>query len=268
MAEMLLASETEELARCEEVIGRGMQTFIEVGTALMTIRNDRLYRQTHSLFEDYCRERWQMVASRARQYIAAVETVQALESVTNVTPTCEGQIRPLARLEPAQQREAWQEAVASSNGHPTAKHVEAAAEKVAPRPDRKMKSIPVHAELFVEDDETEQAVVESSNPDQPEPDGDEDEPEDPTDYPETKPPILVAPAPVQGAPGADEWARIMTNYADLSNSVRRRRGMKVLARSWPEEKLELAEEACDRVITTFEYYKAEIQEVRKCRDNA
>lgn len=64
-------------------------------------------------FEDYCRERWKMVASRARQLIGAAQIVGNLQSVTNVTPTHESQVRPLAGLEPDEQREAWKAATAS-----------------------------------------------------------------------------------------------------------------------------------------------------------
>ncbi len=48
------------LADLEAVIGRGLDTFVEVGLALGAIHERRLYRATHSTFEDYCRERWGM----------------------------------------------------------------------------------------------------------------------------------------------------------------------------------------------------------------
>ena len=56
------------LTECEAVIERGLRTFVEVGEALLRIRDERLYRETHGTFEDYCRERWAMrreVADRA-----------------------------------------------------------------------------------------------------------------------------------------------------------------------------------------------------------
>src|SRR5215831_14066397 len=49
-------SETKELNRCEEVLRLGLGTFFEVGNALLTIRDLRLYRQTHPNFESYCHE--------------------------------------------------------------------------------------------------------------------------------------------------------------------------------------------------------------------
>jgi hypothetical protein len=110
--------------QCEAVIERGLSGFIEVGSALLKIRDSRLYRQSFRTFEQYCRERWGMVASRARQLCLAAEAVNNLESVTNVTPANEAQARPLAPLAPEQQREAWSRAVETApNGHPTAAHV-------------------------------------------------------------------------------------------------------------------------------------------------
>jgi hypothetical protein len=56
----LTISEQNEFERCEIVIKQGLETFIEVGTALMTIRNKRLYRAEFETFEEYCRDRWGM----------------------------------------------------------------------------------------------------------------------------------------------------------------------------------------------------------------
>jgi hypothetical protein len=115
------------LARCEVVIQRGLETFLEVAEALLEIRDGHLYRSSGwCRFDDYCRERWRMSASRARQLIGA------LASVTNVTldglpaPTSEGVARALAGLSPEEQVEVWREAVATAaDGVPTAAHVEA-----------------------------------------------------------------------------------------------------------------------------------------------
>lgn len=92
----LLLDERGQLDECEQVIERGLATFVEVGTALATIRDGRLYRATHGTFEDYCRERWGFNDSRARQLIIAAETAMELETVTNVTVRNEGQARAIA----------------------------------------------------------------------------------------------------------------------------------------------------------------------------
>lgn len=117
-------TERVRLEQYEKIIEKGRQTFIEVGSALMSIRDSRLYRATHGTFEEYCRERWGWSASRSRQIIAAAEVAERVESVTTVTPGNERQVRPLAALPPEQQAEAWEEAVRTApDGKVTERHV-------------------------------------------------------------------------------------------------------------------------------------------------
>jgi len=80
-ADVLSTSEERSLADLETIIERGLATFVEVGTALLDIRRDRLYRETHETFEAYCRERWGFgrAAQRLRPYhknIAAQESIR------------------------------------------------------------------------------------------------------------------------------------------------------------------------------------------------
>ena len=121
-----LMEEKQRLEVLESVIDAGMQTFVHVGNALLEIRDARLYRQEFGTFEDYCRERWGFTRMRASQLISAAEVVGNL-GVNNCLqpPSTESQARPLAPLEPAQQREAWAKAVETApNGKVTAAHVE------------------------------------------------------------------------------------------------------------------------------------------------
>lgn len=130
----LSPSETEELDRHETTIRRGLETFLEVGRALQAIKQKRLYRGGYSSFEVYLRERWDLSRPRAYQLIGAAEVVENLEvsegdeghSPTGVLPENEAQVRPLAHLEPARQRNAWARAVATApKGRVTARHVRA-----------------------------------------------------------------------------------------------------------------------------------------------
>ncbi len=88
----------EELAKAEATIAKGKQTFMDVGLALMDIRERRGYRFTHPTFEDYCQAKWGWTASRSRQLIGAVETVRELESVTGVTLSTEAQAREVKKI--------------------------------------------------------------------------------------------------------------------------------------------------------------------------
>ena len=86
------------LAECEETIARGVRGYVEAGEALRTIRDARLYRETHGTFEDYCRERWGWNDSRARQLIGAAQAVTAVTELGAPTPANEAQARELVGL--------------------------------------------------------------------------------------------------------------------------------------------------------------------------
>ena len=65
----------------EQVIERGLTTFVEVGNALLEIRDSRLYKDSFSTFEDYCRERWGMSRPRAYPLIEAAEIMSNLSTI-------------------------------------------------------------------------------------------------------------------------------------------------------------------------------------------
>lgn len=121
----LTVSEQQALQGWESVIENGMKTFIAVGNALLQIRDLRLYRQNYNTFEDYCRSRWGMNRAHAYRLIDAANVADNLSPIGD-RPINEAQARPLTRLEPEQQREAWKEAVATApDGKVTAAHVQA-----------------------------------------------------------------------------------------------------------------------------------------------
>ena len=128
---LLTPAETTSLHRCEQVIERGLKTFVEVGEALMEIRDSRLYRQTHQTFEAYCSERWGMARNHAYRFIDAAETVGAMSPIGD-KPATESQVRPLTPLKenPPLVVAAWEDAqeLAKEEGlsAPVARHVEAA----------------------------------------------------------------------------------------------------------------------------------------------
>jgi hypothetical protein len=139
--EPLSAAEAADLASAETVIRAGLDTFVDVGNALLSIRDGRLYRATHGTFEDYCRQRWELSSSRARRLIDAADTVRTLEdqsvpvgTVRSPLPTSERHVRPLTQLrdDPVAVRETWQRAVdtaprdAAGTPRITAAHVEQA----------------------------------------------------------------------------------------------------------------------------------------------
>ena len=129
--ELLNKEELDELERCEVVIRQGLQTFIEVGQALLTIRDKRLYRSEFKTFEEYCRSKWGMVQQSATRLIRAAETVAILQSEPrgSLLPQNEYEARPLTKLEPEVQIEAWSEVVAQHGQDITAPKVQAIADQ-------------------------------------------------------------------------------------------------------------------------------------------
>lgn len=125
--EILNIDESHELERCEVVIKQGLQTFIEVGQALMTIKEKRLYRIGFKTFEDYCVERWLITKTQANRLIQASETISNLTPMGVVLPKIERQVRPLTSLEPEIQKEVWTEVVNTHGDNITATKVQAIA---------------------------------------------------------------------------------------------------------------------------------------------
>jgi hypothetical protein len=122
--ETLTVDESRRLVELERTIEHGLATFIEVGGALMEIRDSRLYRGEHRTFEDYCRKEWKMSRPRVYQLIGAAG-VATRSTVVDKPPTSERQARPLTKLEREHQPIAWNRAVEIADGKPpTAKHVE------------------------------------------------------------------------------------------------------------------------------------------------
>lgn len=125
MSEPVLTSiECDELSKHEDTIRRGLNTFVEVGAALLAIRDGRLYRAEFGTFEDYCQERWGITPQHGHRLMTAAATVGNLEPIGSILPATESQARPLTRLKPEQQREAWARVVeTAAPGKITAAHV-------------------------------------------------------------------------------------------------------------------------------------------------
>jgi hypothetical protein len=93
MDRTLSVTEVDRLGQCESVLEKGLQTFIEVGNALLEIRDSRLYRQEFKTFEEYLKERWNMSRAYAHRIIEASQ-FSALLPIGN-KPTSEGQARAM-----------------------------------------------------------------------------------------------------------------------------------------------------------------------------
>jgi hypothetical protein len=131
----LTPPEAQALSQCEQIIRKGLETFVEVGNAFVKIRDQRLFRSSHDTFEEYCRDKWKFTARQANRLIGAGGVVdnlkrdQLVSSVPAAIPENEAQARPLTELPPAKQVEAARIVAAKTNA-PTAKDFEEAAEEV------------------------------------------------------------------------------------------------------------------------------------------
>ncbi|MGL6340531.1 MAG: hypothetical protein ACRC80_15495 [Waterburya sp.] len=119
------------------------QAFYIAGLSLAQLRDRRLYRSTHSSFEEYCQDRFGMKRRHPYRLIDAAKVVNnilevcPLSSVSNsdteikIVPTSEWQARPLTKLSPAEQREAWRKAVElAGNKIPSGKIVSQVVSKI------------------------------------------------------------------------------------------------------------------------------------------
>lgn len=149
---MSYTPELADLMEHEKVIEQGLASFVEVGNALLAIRDGKKYRaKGFDTFERYCSERWELSRPRAYQFVDAAEAVRAVEMSTNrrqtELPTSEYQVRPLTRLkEPEQVAQAWDRAqelavevaeAKSTAPKITAKIVEQAVTEIQPKTIRK-----------------------------------------------------------------------------------------------------------------------------------
>ena len=84
----LAIQEVADLEQHEAVIERGLKTFVDVGNALMAIRDGRLYREQHATFEDYCHGRWGMNRGHANRLIRASGMMGSLDPMGSTFSPC------------------------------------------------------------------------------------------------------------------------------------------------------------------------------------
>lgn len=125
--QLIINENKQKLEDLEAVINQNLQSFIETGRALTEIRDKELYKLKNNgkyqTFGAYCKDIWDISRPRAYQLIDAAKVQENLSTIVDkLIP--EGQTRPLAKLEPEKQREAWQKAKdAAPEGKVTALHL-------------------------------------------------------------------------------------------------------------------------------------------------
>jgi len=131
----------EELTEAEEAERHRLElkverAFCEAGTALRKLREQHLYRSTHRTFEEYCRDRFGFTRQSANYLIAGAAVVENLTTIgCQILPSSERQVRPLTKLKPNEQWEAWQQAVNLASGKvPSGRIVKTVVEQLKEKP--------------------------------------------------------------------------------------------------------------------------------------
>lgn len=107
-------SEQKELTECRAIIQKGFHTFLEVGQALVSIQQKKLYRASHDTFEAFCRDEFDMGRSYAYRLIESAKVIEDLSPIGDKAPlpSNESQVRILAALPtPDLRRSAWQKVI-------------------------------------------------------------------------------------------------------------------------------------------------------------
>lgn len=98
----------DRLTHLENLIARNQCHFHKIGKALKEIRDSRLYKLIlFETFEAYTKARWDLGKSHAYRLIQAYEVINNLSPIGDILPGNEFQVRPLVKLDPSEQRNAW-----------------------------------------------------------------------------------------------------------------------------------------------------------------
>lgn len=130
----LTPAEKHDLRKQEEIIEKGIDTFLDVGNALLTIREHKLYRVEFTTFEEYCRARWKFSKTHANRLIGAASVAADLGE-QKILPKVEWQLRPLLGLPAAKRRKVWEKVLQVADNKAeniTGTMVKKAARKISP----------------------------------------------------------------------------------------------------------------------------------------
>jgi len=128
----LTGEQQQELARLEAIIRSGWQTFLEVGSALAKVRDDRLFADKYGTIEEYCLNELGFSRPYAYNLMNSAEVSKQLSSIEDIKikPLNEAQCRELISVPSEKRPEAWRDVLKLADGKPlTAKFVHQAVAK-------------------------------------------------------------------------------------------------------------------------------------------
>lgn len=107
-SEVLLHEEAKDFKRLHQQVAKHSKSLIEASKALQEIRSRRLYRATHSTFEEYCQSAHGLSRQHVNHLIKAGKTLSEMETIVVAAgaplPSNEAQLRQLARVPDAEER--------------------------------------------------------------------------------------------------------------------------------------------------------------------
>ena len=120
--------ESARLIELEKVVVAGLQSWIEVGEALIEIRDSRLYRIEAGTFEEYCQSKFKIQKSYVYQLMTGSKVARDLSATADVSQKA---IREIAKVAPEKRQEVFEKATATASGHvPTAREIKQVVEIV------------------------------------------------------------------------------------------------------------------------------------------
>jgi hypothetical protein len=121
----LTASQAQRLRVLEDTIRDGLDSFMETGQALCKIRDERLYRQTHKSFKEYCEDKWGFGKTHGYNLINASIVATELSAIVDIPN--EHAARELLKVKPEDRAAVTALANTASEGKIDAKWVRSAA---------------------------------------------------------------------------------------------------------------------------------------------
>jgi hypothetical protein len=118
--------ERDRLKELETVIDENMVAGLQLCLAAHEIRERKLFRETHDVFEEYMKDRFGLARRTAFQYAKSGRTYALVRNcaLVETMPTNECQIRPLSKLSDEAAPVGWKKAVETvPDGTPTGAHV-------------------------------------------------------------------------------------------------------------------------------------------------
>lgn len=109
-------NDQQRLVALEAAIDQGAAALRDMGNALLEIRDARLYRLTHSSFENYLRERFNFSRQYGYLLMQLATIAERCQPLVDIPLHSEQHARLLGRLPDEQQGPAWAAAVESAGG--------------------------------------------------------------------------------------------------------------------------------------------------------